>query len=190
MSTTPNSPPGPPAGGSSTGRTVAWIAGIVFAFLLVCLGGLFLAGYLFFSKVHVTSMRDDKGQEKSVNIDTPLGRLRVEKGIGVDPKLLGIPIYPGASVVQGDHSARVDLDLDFADKSLRVLAAKMETPDNFQKVVDFYKEEVPDFVYTRKSNGRAQFHWEHGEFKKVVMIEERSGKTRISLANIGEPEAN
>lgn len=181
MSTTP----------ASTGRLVAIVVGVVFAIILLTFGGLLVAGYYFASKVTVSRSRDEQGLEKTIRIDTPLGRLRVEKENNVDPKLLGMPIYPGAVAVRGEGGgARVDLDLDFAEKYLRVVAVKMETSDLFDNVVSFYRTEAADFVFSHKADGRVEFRWEHGDLKKIVVIDQRGTKTRISLAKFGEPEAN
>jgi hypothetical protein len=187
---TPAGPPATPPAEASTGRLVAIVIGVVVGVILLTVAGLLIVGYIFASKFHVTTARDEQGQERTMKVETPFGRFRVQKQ-GVDPKLLGIPLYPGATVAKDDTSgARVDLDLDFADKSMRVLAVKMETSDPFDKVVDFYRNEAAEFALIRKSDRDVEFHWERGQLKKVVAIEQRHGNTRIALANIGEPEAN
>jgi len=173
-----------------TGRLVAIVVGVIFAIAILTVGGLLVAGYVFASKVRVSTDRDEQGREKTVRVDTPLGRLRVDRDERVDPKHLNIPLYPGARVADRSARARIDLDLDFTDQSLRVLAVEMETTDPADKVIDFYREAAADFVFSKKANGRVEFFWERGGLKKLVAIIERGGGTRISLANIGEPEAN
>src|SRR5712692_2530989 len=176
---------------TSTGRLVAIVVGVVAGIFLLTIGGLLVAGYYFASRVTVSESRDEHGREKTIRVETPFGRLRVEKDEDVDPKLLGMPIYPGATAIRGHGGgARVDLDLDFADKYVRVVAVKMETSDPFENVVSFYRTEAADFVFSHKADGKVEFRWEHGELKKLVVIDQRGSKTRISLAKIGEPEAN
>ena len=182
-------PPGP--SGNSTGRLVAIVVGVVLGIVVLTIGGLVALSYLVATNVQVATTKDADGHEESLKLDTPFGRLRVERNNQVDPKLLDIPIYAGATVVEGDsHGARVDLDLDFADKSLRVVALEMETSDPAEKVIAFYRQSAPDFIFSEKSDGKAEFAWKQGEMRKIIGIRERGGKTRISLANIGEPEAN
>ena len=173
-----------------TGRLVAIVVGVIFVIAFLTIGGLAVAGYVFAKRIHVTETRDEQGREKTLQVETPLGRLRVDQGDRVDPKLLNIPLYPGAVALEPRHGARVDVDLDFADKRLRVLAVEMETPDEVEKVIEFYREAAADFVFSKKDHGRVQFRWEHGNLQKIVGIVEKGGKTRISLAHIGEPEAN
>ena len=175
--------------GPPTGRLVAVVVGVILTIGILTVGGLVVAGYIFASKVKVSADRDAQGRERTVRVETPLGRFRLDQD-HVDPKRLDIPLYPGAVVRDDDSGARVDLDLDFADKKFRVLAVELETADPVDKVIEFYREAAADFVFSRKREGKVEFRWERGGLHKVVGIVEKEGKTRISLANIGEPEAN
>ena len=194
MTSTPT--PVPPLRGSrprthpSTGRLAAIVAAVIAGVFLLMAAGLFLVGYRFASRIRISSAPDGR-RDGTVRIETPLGNLRVQKQAEIDPKLLGIPLYPGAAAVEGKGvGARVDLDLDFADKSLRVVAVQMETADPIDKVVAFYRQEASDYSFNQKSGEAAEFHWSEGPWKKIIAIRERRGKTNISLANVGEPEAN
>ncbi len=180
----------PPGSHQSTGRLVVIVVGILIGVVLLCVGGLAVAGYYFASRFEVRRELDAQGREKTVRLETPFGRLRVDKGTPVDPERLGIPLYPGATVSDRGRSTRLDLDLDIADQYLRVIAVEMETPDPAEKVIEFYRQTGVDFVFSRRSDGKVEFRWEEGALKKVVAIVGRGGKTRISLAHVGEPEAN
>ena len=183
--------PAPSRQGMPTGRLVAIVVAVIFGVAALGLIGVIAAGFFLFPRVHVNTVRDEQGRERSIRVETPFGRLRVERGSDVDPAHLGIPIYPGAGVVDKDTSGgRVQLDLDFAEQNLQVMAVTMETSDPFDKVVDFYREEAADFVFSRKANGSVEFIWKEGRLKKIVALRERNQKTRIALANIGEPEGN
>jgi len=175
--------------GPPTGRLVAVVVGVILMIGILTVGGLAVAGYFFASKVKVSTVRDAEGREKTVRVETPFGRFRLDQE-HVDPKRLEIPLYPGAVIRENDSGARVDLDVDFADKKFRVLAVELETVDPAEKVIEFYREAAADFVFSRKKEGKVEFRWERGGLQKVVGIVEKEGKTRISLANIGEPEAN
>ncbi|GEM_PF-996693 len=175
----------------STGRLVVIAAGVLAGIVVLTLGGLGIVSYLFVSRIHVARTQRGRGGNAALRIETPLGSVRVDKQDSVDPKLLGIPLYPGAVVVPGEAGgARVDLDLDFADKSFRVAAVQMETSDPMDKVVSFYRSEASDFALRFESHGHAEFRSSRGGIKKVIGIAAQHGKTRISLANIGAPEAN
>jgi hypothetical protein len=183
--------PPPSSAEPSTGRLVATVAAVLAGIVVLMLAGLGMASYLFVSRIHVARTPGGRGENTAIRFETPLGSVRVDKQERVDPKLLGIPLYPGAVVVEGQAGgARVDVDLDFAGKSLRVAAVQMETPDPMEKVVSFYRSEASDFALRFESRGRAEFHSSRDGIKKVIGIAAQRGKTRISLANIGAPEAN
>jgi hypothetical protein len=175
--------------GPPTGRLVAVVVGVILTIGILTVGGLVVTGYIFASRVSVSTVRDAEGHEKAVRVETPLGRFRLDQE-PIDPKRLDIPLYPGAVVRSNDSGGRVDLDLDFADKKFRVLAVELETVDSAEQVIQFYREAAADFVFSQKKDGKVEFRWERGGLNKVVGIVEKEGKTRISLANIGEPEAN
>jgi hypothetical protein len=172
----------------SAHRVVAVIVGAVLVVGLLAVGGLVFAAYFFSSRVHVTKS-GTRGDE-TVRVETPFGRVRVDKNSEVDPETLDIPLYPEAKVVRGGHSARVELDLDFADKALRIMAIEMETPDAFDKVVAFYRQAAPDYSFNEKAGGKVELLWQREGQKKVIGIVRRQDQTRIALANIGEPEGN
>jgi hypothetical protein len=173
----------------SAHRVVAVIVGAVLVVGFLVVGGLVFAAYFFSSRVHVTRT-GTHGEDETVRVETPFGRVRVDKNREVDPATLDIPVYPEAKVVHGGHNARVELDLDFADKALRIMAIEMETTDPFDKVVAFYRQAAPDFSFSEKAGGKVELLLQRGGQKKVIGIVRRQDMTRIALANIGEPEGN
>jgi hypothetical protein len=173
----------------SAHRVVAVIIGAVLVVGFLVVGGLVFAAYFFSSRVHVTRT-GTHGEDETVRVETPFGRVRVDKDREVDPATLDMPLYPEAKVVRGGHSARVELDLDFADKALRIMAVEMETPDPFDKVVAFYRKAAPDYSFSEKADGKVELLSQQGGQKRVIGISQRQGYTRIALANIGEPEGN
>jgi len=129
---------------------------------------------------------------KQVSIKTPVGSLEV-KG-DVDESRLGLPIYPGATRVKEGDSATVNMN--FGDEaSLRVVAAKFETPDALDKVEDFYKNKLGSDVtkFTEKSQeGNTVFEVNRSGQEKIVSLRETAGHTRIELLRVthGKPETN
>ncbi|HZR28656.1 MAG TPA: hypothetical protein VFA71_07735 [Terriglobales bacterium] len=92
----------------------------------------------------VVTKSDDNGkQEKKVEISTPLGGLQVRKD--VDPKELGLTPYPNARLLpeeqgSGDSSANVNISTPFF--ALKVIAAKYESDDPPEKIIDFYRKDM------------------------------------------------
>lgn len=94
------------------------------------------------------NVKKDKagGQDKDVDIRTPLGGIHVSKG--ADPEDVGVPIYPGARLKQensdgSDKSANVNISgFGFG---LRVVALEYESNDSPEKVVSYYKDQLKKY---------------------------------------------
>lgn len=94
-------------------------------------------------RVHVD--KDSNGQEKTVQVDTPFGGVHVNTD-QISASDLGLPVYPGAEPVRGDDKHKsADVHLGFGEWQLRVRAVTYSTPDNQEKVTDFYKKALGRF---------------------------------------------
>jgi len=187
MATSPQ-PPRPPAGPQpprSSSNLVA-IALLLLA-LIVLVGGIgawvglrFLAG-----AVHLHVEKEGAGR-KTVSIKTPLGSLEVNKG--VTEASLGLPIYPGATPLNEQDSATVDIDI--ADQAkVHVHAGKFVTPDSLEKVVAFYRDRLGDEVTNFKektAEGKTVFEIKHDKQEKVVALKDAGTKTLIELVNVSQ----
>ena len=100
--------------------------------------GVVLTASLAGCRVHVD--KDAKGQEKTVQVDTPFGGVHVntDQTTAAD---LGLPVYPGAEVVKDDDQHKsADIHLGFGEWQLRVRAVSYSTLDSQEKVTAFYKK--------------------------------------------------
>ncbi len=100
--------------------------------------GVILTASLAGCRVHVD--KDSKGQEKTVQVDTPFGGVHVntDQTTAAD---LGLPVYPGAEVVKDDDQHKsADVHLGFGEWQLRVRAVSYSTSDSQDKVTAFYKK--------------------------------------------------
>lgn len=94
------------------------------------------------------NVKKDKagGQDKDVDIKTPLGGIHVSKG--ANPDDVGVPIYPGARLKQensdgSDKSANVNISgFGFG---LRVVALEYESNDSPDKVISYYKDQLKKY---------------------------------------------
>jgi len=161
--------------------TLAVLLGLVVAAAVV--GGLYLA-----HNIRVEESRSASG--KSVEVSTPLGSLRVHESDRLDPVKAGIPVYPGAASEQWD-SQSVSLELDFGSehKELTVTAAQYSTDDSVDKVVEFYKKELPHWIVAKKRRGGVLMEYSERGYKRFIGVTERRGRTRIVLAQVGQPPA-
>ena len=93
-------------------------------------------------RVHVD--KDSNGKEKTVQVDTPFGGVHVNTDQTAASDL-GLPVYPGAEIVRGENHKSADVHLGFGDWQLRVKAVSYSTPDNRDKITDFYKKALGRF---------------------------------------------
>jgi hypothetical protein len=108
------------------------------------LTGIMLMMFLAACSINVKKQKD--GQDKDVNIRTPLGGIHVSKG--ANPEDVGVPVYPGARLKQedtdgADKSANVNISgFGFG---LRVVALQYESNDSPEKVVSYYKDQLKKY---------------------------------------------
>lgn len=89
--------------------------------------------------------KNSRGDSENVKVETPFGGLRVNTD---DPNILasiGLPAYPGATVVRkdkinGQDKGSADVNLSFGSFQLKVKATEYRTDDDPQKVFAFYKK--------------------------------------------------
>jgi hypothetical protein len=94
-------------------------------------------------RVHVD--KDANGKEKNVQVDTPFGGVHVNTD-QTSASDLGLPLYPGAEPVTDDDKHKsADVHLGFGEWQLRVKAVSYSTPDNKDKVAEFYKKALTRF---------------------------------------------
>jgi hypothetical protein len=80
---------------------------------------------------------------KDVKIETPFGDMKVKTNNAVVVSDIGLPVYPGSTVVKQDsRNGAVDLDLSFREFHVRAKGATYRTADSPEKVKDYYRKEL------------------------------------------------
>lgn len=168
-------------GGVLSGVLIALLVLIGLAVAGVVLGGLYLA-----HNIRVEESRSERG--KSVEVSTPFGSVRVEESGRLDPAKAGIPVYPGATAEERKGKS-VSLELDFGSehKEVTIIGAHYTTSDPVEKVLEFYRKELPHWIVAKKRRGWVQMEYSEQGYKRFVGIGEQGSRTRIVLAQVGEP---
>jgi len=123
-------------------------------------------------------------------IETPFGSIHVRDNARLDPKHMGVPIYPGAVRREGRKSASLSVDFGDIHRGFAVSAAEYRTSDSVERVTDFYREQLPHWLISQKEDGGVQLSLTKHGYKRMVVICEDDGETRIALASVGEPASN
>lgn len=167
------------------------VAGVLTALLVLVVlavaGAIFTAWYVAHN-VRIQETQTDRG--KTVRIETPLGSMQVKEGHQADPKALGIPEYPGARPSER-QGKRVNLDFDFGDahKTVGIRAAEFVTDDSADKVVAWYRHELPHWIVASKRRGFEMKYSEDG-YKRFIAIREEDGHTHIGIAQVTDDGEN
>ena len=89
--------------------------------------------------------KDEKGKEKTVQVDTPFGHVHVntDQTSAAD---LGLPVYPGATQIKdNDNHKSADVNIGFGQWVVKVKAISFSTPDSRDKVIAFYKKALSHY---------------------------------------------
>ena len=183
MSTQPGpaGPNAPPKSGMSplVKILLGLLAGGVALLLIVAVAGY----YLVCRNVRVS----ESPTGKSVEIESPIGSLRVNKE---PPETtlagLGIPVYPGAT----PSKEAAQLSFDFGEEGAKLTVVKLETPDSLDKVDAFYRRELGNRFKREAGKMIGDVH-DRGHFvvkskEGIVYSEEKDAKnTFVALGREG-----
>jgi hypothetical protein len=109
---------------------------------------LLTAAFLLLIGCSVNVKKNDNGEDKNVDIDTPFGGIHVKKG--ADVRDTGLPVYPGAQPKQKSDSDSGDeksanVDISTSAFGVKVVAIEYQTNDAPNKVIAFYKDKLKQF---------------------------------------------
>src|SRR5215472_13248621 len=157
------------------------------------IAGVVMAGIAVLCGIYVIrNVRVDEGSRHGdVSIDIPGGRFEIHGKEKIDPSALGIPVYHGATWTKDSGGATFEwvADNDNDSKGFSVAGGAYVTSDNVDKVLDYYKRQLPSWIVVQRHNHTEFKLNEHG-YQRIVAISEKNGETHIGLAAIGKPESN
>ena len=182
MSTAPA--PTPP----KSGTWLWWILGFAgVAVVLLIVGGLLIAG--FFLKGLRVSPR-----EQRVEVRTPVGEFAVSK---TPAREIGLPVYPGATLVESGKSVELTLP---EDQAVGIAAVHYRSSDSLEKVDAWYRARLgPEFKRdTGDKEGKIHAHGvnvegvayvaEDDDLVRLVALTKRGSGVEIGLLRIGKRE--
>jgi hypothetical protein len=96
---------------------------------------------------------DDKGENKNVDIRTPLGALQVRTN--PTPAQIGLSVYPGAhQKVEGDDRNAANVNISSSLFGVKVLVIGYHTDDSPDKVIAYYKKDLQKYGNVLECRGR------------------------------------
>ena len=165
------------------------ISGILCAAFVVCL--VMLAGGIYVAKT-IRVRTTDGGNGTDVSIETPGGHLKIRARENMNPAVVGIPVYPGASRIKDSGGASFEWSSrdGATDKGLYVLGGEFRTSDAASRVVEYYREQLPSLMIVNEHGGPTRLEYKEGGIQRIISIQERDGETRIGVASIGGRASN
>jgi hypothetical protein len=94
----------------------------------------------------VNVKKEQNGEDKQVDISTPVGGIHVSKGANVAD--VGLAVYPGARLKQKDHDGddkSANVSISGFGFGLKVVALEYESDDPPAKIVSFYSDRLKKY---------------------------------------------
>jgi hypothetical protein len=168
----------------SGGILSALLWGFLIAIVIVAAIGYY--GVHFATQIRVDERDTPHG--KVVKVDTPLGSVKVNAQREIDPKHLGLPVYPGARQVNrgGGGTATIELDTGDEHKQFHFVAAVYRTADPVDDVRAFYRKNLPHCIVSQRG-----IEYSENGYKRLIAVHRDGGETEIQvLASEAEPASN
>jgi hypothetical protein len=166
------------------------LAGVLLSILaVVCV--MFAVGIYILGNLRIES--HDKPGGADVSIDTPAGHLSVHAHDRQGALPVGIPVYPGArSRKDSGGGAVVEWSSNGGgnDKGFALSASEMVTDDPLDKVVDYYRAQLPNWVIVHEKHGKIRMELREEGYKRIIALSEEHDGTHIGVASVGEPASN
>jgi hypothetical protein len=94
----------------------------------------------------VNVKKEQNGEEKQVDIQTPVGGIHVSKGANVAD--VGLAVYPGARLKQKDSDGEdksANVNISGFGFGVKVVALEYESDDSPAKLVAYYKDQLQKY---------------------------------------------
>ena len=101
---------------------------------------------VFVAACHVNVQKSENGEDKKVDVETPVGAIHLNKDASAQDT--GLPVYPGAKTKNkdsghDDNNANVNISSSFF--GLKVVAIEYMTDDPPDKVAAYYKDQLKKY---------------------------------------------
>lgn len=112
----------------------------------ICLLCVLMAVFLISTGCSINVKKNDNGDDKKVDIDTPFGGIHVNND--ADVRDTGISVYPGShpkTKDNPDEDKNANVNISTSAFGLKVVALEYQTNDAPDKVIAYYRNELKKF---------------------------------------------
>jgi len=135
----------------------------------------------------VNVKKNAEGEEKNVDIETPVGGIHVNRDADIAD--VGLPVYPGARKKEQSENGEeksANVNISAGKYGLRVVAIEYLSDDSPEKLVSYYKEQLKKFgnvleCHTSHHGGRANAHYGEDNDSDALKCDDNSGGKVVEL---------
>ena len=113
-----------------------------------------LVAVLVMSACSINVKKNENGEDKKVDIETPVGGLHVSKN--ADVRDTGLPVYPGARVKQKEANGEeksANVNISSGLFGLKVVAIEYESDDPPEKLITYYTDKLKKYGSVLECHG-------------------------------------
>ena len=117
-----------------------------FQFISTAALGFVIVGSLLLPACSINVKKEKDGEDKQVDISTPVGGIHVSKGANVAD--VGLAVYPGARLKQDDSNGNdksANVNISSFGFGLKVVALEYQSDDSPAKLIAYYKDELKKY---------------------------------------------
>ncbi|HSY93875.1 MAG TPA: hypothetical protein VK812_21125 [Candidatus Binatus sp.] len=147
--------------------------------------GLATLAALFLPACSVNVKREQNGEDKQVDIDTPVGGIHVSKDANVAD--VGLAVYPGARLKQDDHDGNdksANVNISSFGFGLKVVALEYQSNDSPDKLIAYYKDQLKKYgkvLECHTSHFEVHPDVKHSDHSSHELTCEQSGGNDVEL---------
>ena len=126
----------------------------------------------------VNVKKNDNGENKNVDINTPFGGIHVNNN--ADARDTGLPVYAGARLKKKDNSgddksANVNISSSFG--GVKVVAVEYESDDPSSKIISYYKNALRKYGNVLECHTSGEFHGPNNDSDELTCEGNNKGET-------------
>src|SRR5262249_50350510 len=129
----------------------------------------------------VNVKKDGNGEDKNVDINTPLGGIHVNTN--ADPRDTGLSVYAGSRVKKKDDSGdekSANVNISSSWGGVKVVAVEYESDDPPSKIIAYYKNELKKYGSVLECRTSQDFHEPVGDSDELKCEGNNKGE-RVEL---------
>ena len=137
-----------------------------------------MAAVVIVTACSINVKKDEQGQDKNVDINTPFGGIHVNEG--ADVRETGLPVYAGARLKKKDDSGdekSANVNISTSAFGLKVVAVEYESDAAPGKLVAYYKNELKKYGNVLECHTQGEHDSYEGNSDELKCEGNNNGKT-------------